>query len=418
MGVEGACDFLESGVCFSEGSPAECALVLLVAGGDWGNGGCVIAAAVFAKLGELIKKGEEPVIIALGEGIVFVVVAAGALRGESQPGRAEGSDAVADVFDPVLFVDDAALAVDYMIAAKTGGEALLGGGVGEEISCELFGEELAVGNVLIKGVDDPFAPAPHITQGVVVEAVSVGVAGDVQPFEGLAFAVVGGCQEALYGAGVSGFPMGGDVAEEGVPLRGGRGYTDEVQAGAAQPCLRGGLRRGLQPLLLQSRQNEAIERLPDPGGVLDGWKGRPFWRNKSPVSFVGRPLGDPAFDQLDLFWGNGAIGLGGRHQVVAFVGCQAFDEFAVLRLSWDNCGVAAEIPSGPFTFIEAEFGLAMAGVHPMAVKTVLGEDRTDIPVEGERGFRPESGDLQQNKTQNQPEFQRKEGDAPSPLKRW
>jgi hypothetical protein len=99
------------------------------------------------------------------------------------------------------------------------------------------------------------------------------------------------------------------------------------------------------------------------------------------------------------------------------VGRQAFDELAVLRLAWDNCGVPPEIPGGSFTLIEAEFGLAMSGVHPVAIKTVLGKNGTDIPVEGERGLRLESGGAEEDKTANQHGFQSEERGISSPLNR-
>ena len=100
-------------------------LGLLFGGGGAHQRDGVADAAVFADFGDVVEEGEELVVVALRDRVELVVVAAGAFDREAEPGRADGADAVGDVFDAVLLVDDAAFGVDDVVAAEAGGDALI-----------------------------------------------------------------------------------------------------------------------------------------------------------------------------------------------------------------------------------------------------------------------------------------------------
>jgi len=81
---------------------------LLVGEGDLlGGGRCrdhwhgVGDAAILAELGHIVEEGEEAEVVALRDRVELVIVAAGALEGQTQPGGAERADPVGDVFDAV-----------------------------------------------------------------------------------------------------------------------------------------------------------------------------------------------------------------------------------------------------------------------------------------------------------------------------
>jgi hypothetical protein len=82
--------------------------------------------------------------------------------------------------------------LEQRIALHAGGDFLFGGGVGEEVAGELFGDELMEGFVGIEGVDDVFAVFPDLAGLVAGAAVGVGIADLVEPVAAPAFAVVGG----------------------------------------------------------------------------------------------------------------------------------------------------------------------------------------------------------------------------------
>ena len=216
-------------------------------------------AAIFPALGGLVEKSEQAVVIALGNRIKFMVVAFRALHGEAKPRGAEGADAVGDVFDAVFFLDDAALGIDDVVAREAGGDALLEGGLRQEIARDLFGDEAIVGEIGVEGVDHPVAPAPHRARRVVVEAVGVGVARGVEPLDGLPFAVVGRGEQAVDGVFVGGFWIFDYGAGKGVEFSGSRWQADEIEAGAAQPCLGGGGRGRGKILAGEAGQDEGVD---------------------------------------------------------------------------------------------------------------------------------------------------------------
>jgi hypothetical protein len=172
-----------------------------------------------------------------------MVVAAGALEGQPEPGHAERADAVGDILDPVLFADDAAFGVDDVIAAEAG-DALVEGGFFEQIAGELLGEEAVVGQVVVEGLHHPVAPAPHGAFRVVVKAVRVGVARDVEPVDGHAFAKAGRGQEAPDGCLIGPFARAGNGGGEVPEFGGGGRQPGEIERDAAEPGLRGGRRVG------------------------------------------------------------------------------------------------------------------------------------------------------------------------------
>jgi hypothetical protein len=99
----------------------------------------------------------------------------------------------------------------------------------------LFDGELIEGHVGVEGTDDPVAIWPDGAAAVFFVAVGVGVAGEVEPFAGPAFAVLRGGEETVDGGLVvlaAGFDEGGGFF-------GGRGQTDEVEGDPAEE--RGGV---------------------------------------------------------------------------------------------------------------------------------------------------------------------------------
>ena len=90
-----------------------------------------------------------------------MIMAAGAFGGQAEQGGAGRADAVGDVFDAILLVDDAAFGVDDVITVEGRGQPLCVRRIRQQVAGELFGDELAEGGVMVEGLDDPVAPAPH-----------------------------------------------------------------------------------------------------------------------------------------------------------------------------------------------------------------------------------------------------------------
>ena len=118
-----------------------------------------------------------------------MVVALGAVGGQAEVDPAHRLHAVGGVVGEVLLDDRAAFIGRRVAALEAGGDALLFGGVGEQVAGELLECELVEGLIAVEGLHDPVAVRPHLAIGVEVQAVRVGVAGGVEPVAGAVFAV-------------------------------------------------------------------------------------------------------------------------------------------------------------------------------------------------------------------------------------
>ena len=150
----------------------------------------VAGAAVQPLFRYRVEEREELVELLLLDGIVLVIVAAGAAQGHSHPHGGGGFHAVDHVLSLILLRNGATLEVDHVVAIETGGDFLLLGGLGKQIAGELLHGEAVERHVAVERVDHPVAPGPHVAMAVDVIAVCVGVTGEVEPLHGHALAVV------------------------------------------------------------------------------------------------------------------------------------------------------------------------------------------------------------------------------------
>ena len=110
-----------------------------------------------------------------------MVVADGAAGRQPQPDLRRRLGAVAGVEDQVLLGDGAAFVGRDVAAVEAGGDLLVERAVGQQIAGQLLDRELVERHVAVEGVDDPVAIGPDLAVVVEVDAVRVGVAGDVEP---------------------------------------------------------------------------------------------------------------------------------------------------------------------------------------------------------------------------------------------
>ena len=145
---------------------------------------CVVHEArvrYLARFIDVLEKREQGVEIAHRQGVEFVVVTTGTFQRQAEKRRAEGIHAVHDVANPKLFFDDAALLVLQVETIEGGGQALFGGGVGQQVAGELPGDKPVERHVLVERLDDPVAIWPNRSRRVHLVAVGVGVARQVEP---------------------------------------------------------------------------------------------------------------------------------------------------------------------------------------------------------------------------------------------
>ena len=240
----------------------------------------------------------------------------------------------------------------------------------------MFDGEAVERHVAVEGADDPVAPDVLVGIAVLLEAVAVGVAGGVEPWEGHAFAVVWRGDD-LVGEEIGG--VGSGVAGEGVDGGGFGWEAGEVGVEAADEGGAVGFRGWGEIGGVEGGEDEAVDGIAGPCGVADGWEGRADGRDEGPVWFVGGTGGDPVAEEGALGVGERAVGVGRRHDFVRVRGDEAFDEFAFVGVAGDE-GVFGE---GGVADVEAEVGFAFIGVLAVAVEAVFAEDGADVAVEGD-----------------------------------
>ena len=136
-----------------------------------------------------VEEREEPVVILLGEGIVFVIVAAGAFHREPEKSTGRRVNPVGVVLHAELFIHAAAFVRLAMQAVEGRGDLLIARGVGQQVAGDLFDDEVVEADVSVEGIDDPIPPRPEVIEAIRLIAVRVGVARDIEPFDGHALAV-------------------------------------------------------------------------------------------------------------------------------------------------------------------------------------------------------------------------------------
>ena len=304
-----------------------------------------------------------------------MVVAFGAADGGTEPCHADGADAVGGVFGEIFLGLSAALAGHHGEPVEAGGGPFAVAWFREEIAGELGAGELVEGEILIEGIDDPVAVGPCVVVLVAVEADGIGVADDIEPVLGHAFAVLGAGEE-LVGEGFEG-GWSGD----------GGGETGEVEGEPACEDVRGGFRGGCDILGEEWCLDEGVDGIADGcAGVVDGgdrWTGD---GGVGPVGFVGSAFGDPLGEEGFLGRGEGFVGIRGRHEFVRIGVGEPGDEFAGGGVAWDDGGFAGFGGfEGGVADVEAETAFAVIGVGAVAVEAVVGKDGPDVAVVAERG---------------------------------
>ena len=357
------------------------------------------AVAVVAQLGDGVEEGEEAIELLLRERVVLVVVALGALHGQTHPGLGRGAHPVHGVGHEVLLGNGPALVGVHVVAVEARGDARLGRGVGQEVAGELLQREAIEGQVAREALDQSIAPGPHVATAVDRVAVGVGVARQVEPGHRQAFAVVGGSQEPLDRALVGVLVL---VGEELLDLARARRQTGQIQAQPPQQRVGVGLRGRAHALGLEAREHEGVDGVAHPGGILDRGHLRALGGDEGPVRLPGRPVLDPARHLLELLGAQRLSGAGRRHAQVVLARAHALEQLAGVRALAVDDGVAAAGAEQAFGQIEAQVGLARGLVGAVADEAALGQDGPDfagevdvgrIAAEGERGCQSEESRL-------------------------
>ena len=229
-------------------------------------------------------------------------------------------------------------------------ERFVGGGR-DLIAGDLFHDELIVRLVGVEGADDVVAIAQGIGIGdILVHAVGVGIASEIEPVPRPALAIMGRGEQPIDDLRER---LGRLISEEGVDLLGGRWQPGQVERGAAYQGPLIGRRGRRQPLFLELGQDETIDRRRWPAHRFHTGRNRVARRLKGPERFLflgeertagglrcgrrpGRAGAGPDGPRADPFGELGDLGVAelsfGRHLQLARV-ADRLDQPALARLA-------------------------------------------------------------------------------------
>ena len=324
----------------------------------------------------IVEERKELIEVAAADGIVFVVVAAGAAHRQAEK-RCRGCLHTVDhVLHPPLFINRAALGDHAVVAVEAGGNQLLLRGLGQQITGELLQEKLIRRHVGVERADHPVPPGPHAAVEVVLIAVGVGEAGDVEPVGRHPLAVVGRGQQAI------------DLFLECIARHVGRKRREfgrrrrqprQIKRNPPQPLAAAGRLARLKALGVQAGPHEVINRGPRPGRAFAGWHNWHRRWHKRPVPRPGSPLIDPATQQCDLFGRQLPLGLRGRHADIVIRALDPVDQFTRCRVAANN----HVLGRGLFR-VEPQVRRPLLGIRPVAGKAVARQDRQDVACKVDR----------------------------------
>ena len=334
------------------------------------------------------EEGLQRIIVAGGDGIELVIVAAGAADGEAQDRVGSVDD---DVVEGVLpgrplrhIVGTDLPRQEHGRGHEKPGRGLLA----RLTSGDLLADEPVVGQVGVEGRDTVVAVGPGIGPlGVDLVAVRVCVANDVEPVLCIPFAVAWRGKEPLDHPLVGG---GRGVGQEQLDLCGRRWQPGQVERRPAQPRAAVSLRRRLQAFGFEPRQDEAVDIVPRPRGVMHSGNRRPLHRLERPVVGLvdGRrridaigpdSAGVHPFDEPSHI-GRGQrrhVGLRGGHAHVGVVTPRELHERALVGLAGNDRRPPA-VASFESRGLEVETQPAFCLVTCMAGSAVLVEERPDV----------------------------------------
>src|SRR5262249_741810 len=159
-----------------------------------------------------------------------------------------------------------------------------------------------------------------------------GIASSLQPLPDHALAVTrAGQQSVNFGLRI----VDCGLTERGHLVR-ARGKASQVERQAAQESVRLRLGRWGEALFLQARQEEGVDGIAYPRGVLDRRRYRPARGDECPVDAPGRTLVDPALECLDLGRSERLLGARRRHDRLGILVRDPLDDLAVAALAGDD----------------------------------------------------------------------------------
>ncbi len=261
---------------------------------------------------------------------------------------------------------------------EAGGEDLVPGGVGNEVSGDLLGDEVVVGLVLAEGLNDPIPPGPDVSVAVDLIPVGIGIARHVEPLRSHSFGVLIGIHQA-----VDDFPIGifGSVGHEGIDLIDERGETRKVEGRPAQPADFVSLGAWLERGTVKGMGDEVVDFIVR-ARVLGLGNFNGLWEKpERPMAIVFPAFFDPLVEQILLLLRKRKLGFRRGHQLLGLVGPNAPVNLRILQASRRQPDHALMVFRCLFERIQAKVRFLILRIRAMTLEALVRQDRPDLAVE-------------------------------------
>jgi len=242
-----------------------------------------------------------------------MVVALGAGHRRTHPDRPGGVHAIDDGHIAELLAIGAALGVGLRIAVKGRRHNLFLGGVRQQVAGNLLDREAIEGLVGVDRTDHVIAKGPDLARLVLGVTGRIRITGRIEPGPGPMLAITGLGHLFVDQAIVRVRP---GVRHKAFDFLQSRRQPRRVEGHAANERRSVGRRGRLKPFLLQSRQDEVVDRVPRPIAVANLRQRRPHRSDTGPVLSIDGPLFDPAAERLDVDRREPLAGGSRRHPLV------------------------------------------------------------------------------------------------------
>ena len=208
---------------------------------------------------------------------------------------------------------------------KSSGDEVIRCRLGQHVARNLLDAELIEGHVSVQRTHDPVAVGPDLPRAVLLKAVRVRIARQVQPAPRPALAILLGGQQVIDEVVIG---TGRLVIHKRICLRRGWRQADEIEINAAHERVAIRLRRGLQAFPFQTLLDEGINRM---NALLGQWRLLGWYIG--PVSLVGRPFRNPRLQNVFRTFRQHGLRMRRRHDLILIGRKNAFDDFALVRLA-------------------------------------------------------------------------------------
>ena len=325
-------------------------------------------------------------------------MADGTAPGQSHPGLQGRGGAVDGIAEEKLGIDRAPFTGGHVAPVEAGRDELFARGIGQLVAGELFDGELVERQVAIESPHHPVAVSPHLPQVVEMQAVGVGIAGDVEPVPGHLFAIPRRREIAVHHVFVR---LRRGVGFERLDLgrRGGQPGEGEGHPANQRRLARFGAR--LEPLLAHPGQQKTVDRVLLPARLVRRGDLRLDRRAERPVPLVLGSLFNPLLEQLFLSVGQRLLG-GGRGHHQRLVGREdALPHFTLVEGTSRQGGPRVALGQGGLGHIQPQVGLAGLGIRAVAGETMGRENGQNIAPKLHLIGPPDGGGLHERPQQGE-----------------